>query len=96
MCNFNINRVNILGIPQGGGYSFYNYRKGIQKHICYNLKECEDRVLRINIQNSVYYLLGEYNLELGIKKIRNRKVHANILNNKITTKHFELTNILNY
>ena len=68
MCNFNINRVNILGIPQGGGYSFYNYRKGIQKHICYNLKECEDRVLRINIQNSVYYLLGEYNLELGIKK----------------------------
>jgi len=68
VCNFNINRVNILGIPQGGGYSFYNYRKGIQKHICYNFKECEDRVLRINIQNSVYYLLGEYNLELGIKK----------------------------
>ncbi|MDQ2085166.1 hypothetical protein RBH29_01785 [Herbivorax sp. ANBcel31] len=64
--SFHINRVNLLGIPQGGGYSWDTDEKGIIKYVCYNLEEGEDRVLRINIENPVYYLLGEYNLELEV------------------------------
>lgn len=64
--SFHLNRINILGITQSGSYSADIDENGVLKSICYDLEEGEDKILRISIENPVYYLLGQYNLELEV------------------------------
>lgn len=63
--NASFNRVNILGVTKGGGYMSDVDENGITKDIEYDLNEGENDKLRLSISRPQYYLLGDYNLEIG-------------------------------
>lgn len=63
--NTSFNRANILGVTKGGGYMSDVDENGITTAIEYELEQGENDKLRLNISRPQYYLLGDYNLEVG-------------------------------
>lgn len=66
MYNAQFNRINIVGITQGGGYSSEIGENDILKSVHYGLESGENSELRLKISNPEYYLVGEYSLELSL------------------------------
>lgn len=63
--NTSFNRANILGVTKGGGYMSEVDENGITTAIEYELEQGENDKLRLSISRPQYYLLGDYNLEIG-------------------------------
>ncbi len=65
--NTSFNRANILGVTKGGGYMSEVDENGITTAVEYELEQGENDKLRLDISRPQYYLLGDYNLEIGGK-----------------------------